>query len=460
MAFNASTTAAAEFVGTFLLVFTIGCNVLSGNGTWGAVSIASVLMVTIYAFANVSGSNFNPAVSFALAIMGKLPGGFSQAGHYIAAQMVAAGAAGFAYRAFFGKGFALRPTDLNVTGAVMCEFFYTFMLVFAVLNCAASKAKGGKNHYFGIAIAFTIIAGGYGAGPFGAGCFNPAVAFGIFCGGNFSSFGWMFVYMIAQIAGAYASCEVFKTLRPEEVNQNLDPSSGNTVGEAPAEYSLQSKLMSEGIGTFFLVLTVGLNVLGASKAGAFSIAAALMVMIYSIGDISGGHFNPAVTMAIHWCGKGKPDLSKSAQYICAQIVGAILAAFTYAVAYGGKTFPLGPGAGHHWTSVVFAEVVFTAVLCSTVLNVAVVDKKPAEELIGLIIGSCVTVGGFAVGSVSGGCLNPAVAIGVAASHIVNGGLFFKAILYTIAELAGAGIAAGLFQVLYADEAQAKQVESA
>merc|ERR1712232_515786 len=59
-----------------------------------------------------------------------------------------------------------------------------------------------------------------------------------------------------------------------------------------------SKLTSEFLGTFFLVLTVGLNILGGSPAGAFSIAAALMCMIFALGDVSGAHFNPAVTFAI------------------------------------------------------------------------------------------------------------------------------------------------------------------
>jgi len=459
MAYNLSTTCAAEFVGTFLLVFTIGCNVLGQNGTWGPVSIACVLMVTIYAFANVSGSNFNPAVSFALGIMGKLAGGFHQVGAYMATQFLAAACAGFAYKAFFGTGFPVQPTKHMEVGAIICEVMYTFVLVFAVLNTAASKAKGGKNHYFGLAIGFTIVAGGYASGPFGAGCFNPAVALGIFCGGDFQSFGWMFVYMIAEIVGAYAACEVVKTLRPEEVNKNLDPNVRDTDSAAPVTYSLQSKLMSEGIGTYFLVLTVGLNVLGAAKAGAFSIAAALMIMIYSIGDISGGHFNPAVTMAIHWCGKGKRHLATSAQYICAQIVGAILAAFTYALAYNGRTFPLGPGVGHNWPNVAAAELIFTCLLCMTVLFVAVVDDKPAEELIGFIIASCVTVGGFATATISGGCLNPAVAIGIATAHIVNGGLFFKAILYTLAELAGAGVAAGIFQTFQSESSEKEKISA-
>merc|ERR1712113_1200689 len=62
--------------------------------------------------------------------------------------------------------------------------------------------------------------------------------------------------------------------------------------------SFSSKLVSEFLGTFMLVLTVGLNVIGGSKAPVFSIAASLMCMIYALGSVSGAHFNPAVTVAI------------------------------------------------------------------------------------------------------------------------------------------------------------------
>jgi glycerol uptake facilitator-like aquaporin len=65
----------AEFTGTFLLIFTIGCNVLGGSGAWAGVSIACVLMVAIYSFGGISGANFNPAVSVTLGITKTLGGG-------------------------------------------------------------------------------------------------------------------------------------------------------------------------------------------------------------------------------------------------------------------------------------------------------------------------------------------------------------------------------------------------
>jgi len=76
----------AEFVGTYLLVFTVGCNVLSGSPVWAATSIACVLMVSIYALGGVSGANFNPAVSVTLGLSNKLD--WPTVGIYCAVQIV------------------------------------------------------------------------------------------------------------------------------------------------------------------------------------------------------------------------------------------------------------------------------------------------------------------------------------------------------------------------------------
>lgn len=436
MAVNYVASCVAEFIGTFLLVLAVGCNVLGNNQTWGAVSIACTLMVMIYAFASVSGSHFNPAVSVALGIAKKVPGGWKQVAAYCIAQVFGAAVASVSFFAVFAKGVPVGPKDGFAIGACLCEILYTFMLCFVVLNAAASNKNAGRNQFFGLAIGFVIIAGGYGSAPLGAGCFNPAVALGLLFS-SFAGVGWCAVYTVAELLGAGLAVALFRVLRPEEA----------TDDRPPKEYSLTSKLLGEGIGTYMLVLTVGLNVLGGSKAAAFSIAAALTCMIYAIGDVSGGHFNPAVTVAIHSCGKDQPDVREAAKYIGVQLLAGILAAFTYAVAHRGATFPLGPGIGHNWASVAFVEAVFTFVLTSVVLCVACADKCEAEQFVGFIVGACVLAGGNAAGGISGGSLNPAVSCGVAAAHIMGGGLFWKSIIYSISELAGAGAAAGIFRVV-------------
>merc|ERR1719401_1797168 len=232
------------------------------------------------------------------------------------------------------------------------------------------------------------------------------------------------------------------------------------MSEAEAK-PLPAKLVSEFLGTYILVLTVGLNVLGKSPAGAFSIAASLMCMIYALGDVSGANFNPAVTLAI-FCSKSVTgnDLSASdmGMYMFTQIIGGIAAAFTYAGIHHGKTFPLGPGAGYGWAQVSVAEIVFTFVLCLVVLCAAVSSKTKTDTMFGLAIGSCVTVGGFAIGGISGGSLNPAVSFGIAASQILNGGFFFKALIYSGFEFLGAAAAAGVVIISHADD-ETKKIDS-
>merc|ERR1719343_1625243 len=236
--------------------------------------------------------------------------------------------------------------------------------------------------------------------------------------------------------GAALAAVLFKVGRPADFD---------------GEKSIATELVSEFLGTYMLVLTVGLNVLGKSKAGAFSIAASLTSMIYALGDVSGAHFNPAVTVAILASGMC-PDLTpaQAAHYIVTQLVGGVCAGFTYSAIYSGASFPLGPVGSHSWAQASIAEIVFTFVLCFVVLCAAVSEKTKTNQMFGFAIGSCVTVGGFAIGGISGGSLNPAVSFGIAAAQIMNGGFFFKALIYSAFEFIGAGLAAGVVMVSHAD----------
>jgi len=431
----------AEFIGTFILIFTVGCNVLSSNPVWGGVSIACSLMVSIYALGGVSGANFNPAVSTTLGLAGKLE--WKTVGAYCGVQVVSGIVASFCYTTLFGANFNLGPTKGFVWWqAMLCEMLYTFMLCFVVLNTAASKKLGGKNQFYGLAIGFVIVAGAYGPGAVSGGCFNPAVAIAIDVSSISKGFGWCLIYTAFEIIGAILAVGLFKAMRPEERDAN---------SEAPANYGLQSKLVSEGIGTFMLVLTAGLNVLVHSKAAAFSIAASLMCMIYACGDVSGGHFNPAVTVAILLSGRKKIETQEATYYMGAQIVSGLLGALTYALIMGGVTFPIGPGKGFGWAGVMTAEIAFTFVLTYVVLCVGTVRNPPAPEFVGWIVGSCVTVGGLAIGIISGGSLNPAVSFGIGVARIFFGGNLWRCFVYMALEFIGGAAAAAVFKVTHADE---------
>jgi len=440
----------SEFVGTFLLVFTVGCNVLGGNAVWGGVSIACVLMVVIYAFGGVSGGNFNPAVSFALGLIKTMKAekgmDWMTVGIYFAMQILGGIVAGACYATLFWDAFNLAPAKgFGWFQAGLCEMLYTFMLCFVVLNVAAC-AKTPQNQYYGLAIGFVVIAGAYGAGAVSGGCFNPAVAIGIDVSSMGLGFGWCLVYALFELLGAALAAVFFRLVRPEEFGAEGNP--------------VVKNFLSEFLGTFILVLTVGLNVLGKSPAAAFSIAASLMCMIYALGDVSGAHFNPAVTLAIFASGLcGDLNGLQALQHIGAQLLGGCVAAATYASIHHGETFDLGPQGNFHWAEVAIAEIVFTFVLCFIVLACAVSKKTKTSEMFGLAIGSCVTVGGFAIGGISGGSLNPAVSVGISVIHTINGGTFYKSLVYSLFEIIGAAAAAGLIMLTHSEGKAANEGKS-
>jgi len=429
----------AEVIGTYTLVLTIGCNVLSGQPIFGGLSIACALMVMIYALGNISGANFNPAVSLALGITEKMP--WERVGKFMGCQLFGGILAGFTYLALFGRSFQLGPAPgHNIVEAGLAEMFYTFMLCFVVLNVVpCEEAKIPKNDYYGIAIGFVIVAGAYSGGSISMGCFNPAVAFAIDVSSAARGFGHCLTYTVCEFVGAGLAAVMYWVVRNSDCKHFK-------VGE------MTSKLVAEFIGTFMLVLTVGLNVLSGSTAAVLSIASSLMCMIYALGGVSGANFNPAVTVAIVASGRAmlKP-VPHAVAYIGVQILAGICAGFTYAFMNGGKTFGLKPDTSS-WPQAMFGEFVFTFVLAFVVLSVATVaDSKKAKEFFGFAIGACVLVGGLAIGKLSGGSLNPAVSIGIATSHVIGGGKFYACLIYTAVELlAGVAAAAAFFVVQQAE----------
>jgi len=424
----------AEFVGTFMLIFTIGCNVITGQPVWGGVSIACVLMVMVYALGKSSGGSFNPAVSLALALHGDLP--WAEFGMYVVVETLAGIIAGCTYVAMLGKSFNLEPTPGHAAWqACMAEVIYTFMLCFVVLNVACSKKHAGKEQFYGLAIGFVIVAGAYSGGGVSMGCFNPAVAFGIDVSSIMHGFGYSIVYTVCEMIGAVIAYGCLVVCRPEEMGSELGPEG----------YGVASKLLSEFLGTYMLVLTVGLNVLNGSAAAVFSIAASLMCMIFALGSCSGAHFNPAVTVAIVCSRRGKCAPADAGMYIPVQIVGGVAACGTY-MAMKGSSFPLGPGTGYVLAQALIAEFIFTFVLSFVVLSTATV-KQGLSEFFGLAIGSCVTVGGYAIGKISGGSLNPAVSFGIASF----GGGYVNAVAYAVIEILAGAFAAAVFQATQPSE---------
>ena len=206
-----------------------------------------------------------------------------------------------------------------------------------------------------------------------------------------------------------------------------------------------AKYLVEMIGTFFLVLTVGLCVLkpDAGVVAPLAIGSALMVMIYAGGHISGGHYNPAVTLAA-WI-RGKCATADLVPYWIAQFAGASLAAVT--VTYLRGDFG-SPGADPVLPKVFLAEFLFTFALAYVVLNVATSKGTSGNSFYGLAIGFTVMVGAFSVGAISGAAFNPAVAVGVTIMNLAKLSVVW---VHIVAEFAGGAVAALAFNFLNPDD---------
>ena len=176
------------------------------------------------------------------------------------------------------------------------------------------------------------------------------------------------------------------------------------------------RYVTEFIGTFFLVFAVGCTVLGKVPLAPLAIGVTLMVMIYAGGHISGGHYNPAVTLAV--LVRGKISRVDAVGYWVAQVVGGLLAALAARYLVNpAKVTALSPS-GRGVTVALLAEAIFTFALAFVVLNVATSRDHPDNGFYGLAIGFTVVAGAFAVGGLSGGAFNPAVA--VATSQVFAG----------------------------------------
>ncbi len=208
---------------------------------------------------------------------------------------------------------------------------------------------------------------------------------------------------------------------------------------------MMKKLIAEFIGAFFLILTIGCTVIPGTPGviAPLAIGAALMVMVYAAGHISGAHLNPAVTLAVFV--RGRCDAKDVVPYWIAQILGGVAAAFA-AVFLVGKTGT--PMEIPNVQAAFFAEFLFTFALAYVVLNSATAKAHPNNSFYGLAIGMTVMVGAFAVGSISGGAFNPAVAIGGAVMQIFK---FSDIWIHIGADLAGGLIAALVFKFLNSDD---------
>ena len=205
------------------------------------------------------------------------------------------------------------------------------------------------------------------------------------------------------------------------------------------------KYAVEAIGTFFLVFTVGAAVGSRSPLAPLAIGAALMVMVYAGGHLSGGHYNPAVTLAA--LVRHRIGVRDAAAYWASQIGAGLIAALlvrtvidptqtaaTATTTLGGSTL----------LAAFVVELLFTFGLAYVVLNVATSKDHPDNSFYGLAIGFTVVAGAIAVGGISGGAFNPAVALAGAAMGIFAWPTLW---VYLVAQVIAGAAAGAAFRAL-------------
>ena len=204
---------------------------------------------------------------------------------------------------------------------------------------------------------------------------------------------------------------------------------------------LARKLTVELVGTYALALVA------AASASISAIGFALAALVYAFGHISGGHFNPAVTMAVYV--RGKCDMKTALTYAAAQIAGAFIggAQHNYALTDQGLTFADEAGfpqlgdnvsTGAAFLSELTATFIFTAVI----LNVATTRSQEKNQFFGIAIGFVLIAAASSITKVSGGCLNPALGIALSALAEKTDDIW----IYVLAPLLGGALGAGFFRM--------------
>mgnify|MGYP002640371052 FL=1 len=169
--------------------------------------------------------------------------------------------------------------------------------------------------------------------------------------------------------------------------------------------------ITEFIGTFFLVLTIGLT------GDPLAIGVMLMAIIYMGGHISGAHYNPAVSIAMIY--RGLLTSKEAIKYILSQLAGAFLAALTVNWLIG-DVMQVAPSNTASVMQILVVEAIFTFALMLVILNVATHPKTAGNSYYGLAIGFTIMAAAFAGGGISGGVYNPAVGTGPILVDVILG----------------------------------------
>jgi len=230
----------------------------------------------------------------------------------------------------------------------------------------------------------------------------------------------------------------------------------NAFGHKTAPYAI------EFMGTFYLVLAVGCVARATAPDpdfGGLAVGSTLMVLVFLGGHISGAHYNPAVTLGVWMAGHTELTFGKLFGYWIVQFFGGFLGGVC-AKSLTNVTVVLAPGPNATDRQAVSAEMLWTFILVTVVLNVATTKVSKANSYFGLGIGFTVMAGAYSVGNISGAVFNPAVGTGiVGAWTIYSDGYTHKLWIYFVGPFIGASAASLYFRITNPQEYDVDYVES-
>jgi aquaporin Z len=203
-----------EFIGTFGLVLTIGCVVIS-DSSLAPLAIGGVLAALVFAGGHISGAHYNPAVTLAVFLRGRVRG--IDVLPYFAAQIAGGLLGAVAARLIVSPASieSLSFSGREIAVALAAEFLFTFLLAYVVLNVATSQDHD-DNSFYGLAIGFIVFAGAAAVGGLSGAAFNPAVAIGASAIGLFS-WSTIWIFLVANFTGGAIAAYVFRLLNPEDL---------------------------------------------------------------------------------------------------------------------------------------------------------------------------------------------------------------------------------------------------
>ncbi|ERN09366.1 aquaporin NIP1-1 isoform X1 [Amborella trichopoda] len=270
--------------------------------------------------------------------------------------------------------------------------------------------------------------------------------------------------MASELSNGHMNVQINGKSGENEIYQIEDGVSPATALHAPKPPKFQlsvtfiQKIIAEILGTYFVIFAGCASVVVNLSKGSVTFPGicivwglVVMVMVYSVGHISGAHFNPAVTIAFATCRRF--PWKQVPPYVLAQVLGSTLASGTLHLLFGGKSehFPGTIPAGSDLQSLVL-EFIISFFLMFVISGVAT-DNRAIGELAGIAVGATVLLNVLYAGPISGASMNPARSLGPA----IVGNRYESIWVYVVGPICGTTLGAWAYNLIRFTDKPLRQI---